>query len=177
MYVRLLERETESKTPPKSIFNEKFAASFLLSMAAGWLISFLVSLSVVLIALIAKELFQRKTQENYKPTETEFQTTKQDLFLDDLAHFTGNDGPIYVAICGHIFDVTRARTLYGPGGEYHVFAGHDASYGLATTSLAPNAVNKSTEDLSDTELDRMREWKSLFERKYPKVGKLLDYPQ
>jgi predicted heme/steroid binding protein len=49
--------------------------------------------------------------------------------LDELAQYDGSrpNEPIYVAIKGVVFDVSRKREVYGPGGSYHVFSGRDAS--------------------------------------------------
>lgn len=51
------------------------------------------------------------------------------ITVGDLATYTGQDAskPIYVAIKGRVYDVSRKREVYGPGGSYHVFAGKDAS--------------------------------------------------
>jgi predicted heme/steroid binding protein len=40
---------------------------------------------------------------------------------------SGEGGEIYVAIRGTIYDVTSKKDMYGPGGNYRVFAGKDAS--------------------------------------------------
>jgi membrane-associated progesterone receptor component len=37
------------------------------------------------------------------------------------------DMPIYVAIRGHVFDVSNNRDAYGPGKGYNVFCGKDSS--------------------------------------------------
>jgi membrane-associated progesterone receptor component len=54
-----------------------------------------------------------------------------------LAAFTGADGvsPIYICLSGVIYDVSSGRDFYGPGGNYHVFAGRDASQPLATMDI------------------------------------------
>lgn len=41
-----------------------------------------------------------------------------------LKTFTGmNNKPIYLAILGNIFDVSKAKKYYGPGENYNVFTG------------------------------------------------------
>ena len=56
--------------------------------------------------------------------------------LAELHNYDGADGkPIYVSINRIVYNVTKARNFYGPGGPYHVLAGHDASYALAAMKL------------------------------------------
>lgn len=44
----------------------------------------------------------------------------------------GEDGaPIYIGLLGTVFDVSKGASFYGKGGAYHVFAGRDATVGLA----------------------------------------------
>lgn len=46
----------------------------------------------------------------------------------DLLKYDGSGGSeIYVAVKGQVFDVSSKADMYGPGGNYHVFAGKDAS--------------------------------------------------
>ncbi|KAF9344731.1 hypothetical protein BGX34_005394 [Mortierella sp. NVP85] len=61
---------------------------------------------------------------------------------------TEEDKPIYVAIKSTVFDVSTKKTMYGPSGGYHCFAGKDAS------------KRKTLDD-----------WYSFFEKRYPIVGK------
>ncbi|KAI0522974.1 hypothetical protein KFK09_005363 [Dendrobium nobile] len=54
--------------------------------------------------------------------------------VEELAHFNGTDEklPILLGILGSVFDVTRGKSHYGPGGGYHHFAGRDASRAFAS---------------------------------------------
>ncbi len=52
-----------------------------------------------------------------------------------------------------------------PGGPYGVFAGRDASRGLATMTLNDESVRDEYDDLSglsELELEEMREWQQTF---------------
>lgn len=43
---------------------------------------------------------------------------------EELAKYKGEDGSdIYIALMGRVFDVTRGRDFYGPGGGYAFFSG------------------------------------------------------
>jgi hypothetical protein len=63
----------------------------------------------------------------------------------------------------------------GPGGSYNLFAGRDASRAYAKSSLEKEDVERrDVADLSPHERDTMYEWYSLFQAKYPVVGKLVE---
>ena len=71
------------------------------------------------------------------------------MSLTQLRSYDGessaSEGRICVAVNGKIFDVTRGKRFYGPGGPYSGFAGRDASRGLATFSVEP--VSDQYDDL------------------------------
>eukprot|EP00182_Erythrolobus_australicus_P005392 CAMPEP_0185831040 /NCGR_PEP_ID=MMETSP1353-20130828/1248_1 /TAXON_ID=1077150 /ORGANISM="Erythrolobus australicus, Strain CCMP3124" /LENGTH=126 /DNA_ID=CAMNT_0028529055 /DNA_START=225 /DNA_END=605 /DNA_ORIENTATION=+ len=71
-----------------------------------------------------------------------------------------------------VFDVSSAANFYGPGGPYELFAGKDASHGLATGSLAPADVTASTDNLDPPEIQALMGWHAKFLQKYPRVGYL-----
>eukprot|EP01128_Nolandella_sp_AFSM9_P000603 TRINITY_DN10752_c0_g1_i1.p2 TRINITY_DN10752_c0_g1~~TRINITY_DN10752_c0_g1_i1.p2 ORF type:complete len:149 (-),score=39.62 TRINITY_DN10752_c0_g1_i1:134-580(-) len=99
----------------------------------------------------------------------------RDFTLAQLATFRGGEGkPIYTAILGKVYDVSSKPMFYGPGGSYHVFAGHDISRALATGSLKEEDVNNSSLDgLSPQELQALEEWISTFS-KYPVIGRVVE---
>ncbi|AEO55039.1 hypothetical protein MYCTH_2314092 [Thermothelomyces thermophilus ATCC 42464] len=98
-----------------------------------------------------------------------------------LLPYNGEDGkPVYLAVRGRVFDVSRGRNFYGPGGPYANFAGRDASRGLACGSFAEDMLTKdldgpldTLEDLGPSELEALRGWEERFEEKYLVVGKLV----
>lgn len=99
-------------------------------------------------------------------------TLQQLKIYDGLAE--EGEGRICVAVNGKIFDVTRGKKFYGPGGPYSGFAGRDASRGLATFSVEP--VSDDYDDLSDLkpgEMEQVQEWELQFSEKYDLVGKLV----
>jgi predicted heme/steroid binding protein len=78
-------------------------------------------------------------------------TTQLKTFtLAELARYNGSNStlPIYLALDGYVYDVTKGREFYQVGGPYHDLAGRDASKEL---HLVGGGIIK---------------------RKYPVVGKL-----
>lgn len=61
----------------------------------------------------------------------------------ELAKYDGSNPnlPIYLAVNGTIFDVSASAHTYGPGGSYHVFAGHDASRAFVTGCFLEDRTN------------------------------------
>ncbi|KAG5563074.1 hypothetical protein RHGRI_005723 [Rhododendron griersonianum] len=95
-----------------------------------------------------------------------------DLTLQQLKQYDGTNPskPIYLAVKGRIFDVTTGKSLYGPGGDYAMFAGKDASRALAKMSKDEDDIVGSLHGLSDKEMGVLNDWEKKFEAKYPIVG-------
>jgi len=94
---------------------------------------------------------------------------------EELSEYNGeNPGlPIYVSVKGIVFDVSDSRKVYGPGGNYNVFTGKDASRAIAKWSMSEEDLNDNLDDLSQEELARLDDiYNKLYLSKYPKVGYL-----
>uniref|UniRef100_L7M742 Putative steroid membrane receptor n=1 Tax=Rhipicephalus pulchellus TaxID=72859 RepID=L7M742_RHIPC len=143
---------------------------------------FLSPLNVVLasicIYLIYKIFFSRQhSRSSEVKREPELPPMKKrDMTLEEIRKYdgTGEDGRVLVAVNGKVFDVTKGRHFYGPGGPYHAFAGYDASRGLATFSVErPKDGYDDLSDLNPMEMESVREWEMQFTEKYHYVGRLL----
>ncbi|KAF2755403.1 putative progesterone binding protein [Pseudovirgaria hyperparasitica] len=77
--------------------------------------------------------------------------------------------PTYVAIKGKVYDVSN-KDAYGPGGQYHVFAGKDASRALAKSSLKAEEAVPQWQDLDDKEKTVLEEWVTFFSKRYNVMG-------
>ncbi|KAL6544251.1 Bifunctional protein GlmU [Orobanche gracilis] len=94
---------------------------------------------------------------------------------EELKDYNGTDQskPIYVAIRGQIYDVTSGKSFYGPGGDYCVFAGKDASRALAKMSKKEIDVVSNLDGLTEKEIAVLADWENKFKAKYPIVGKVV----
>jgi membrane-associated progesterone receptor component len=102
---------------------------------------------------------------------------KHDMTLAELRQYDGvnnEEGRVCVAVNGKVFDVTKGKRFYGPGGPYSSFAGRDATRGLATFSVeAPSEDYDDLSDLNSMQMESVREWEIQFQEKYHYVGRLL----
>ncbi|RMD43262.1 hypothetical protein DV735_g1863, partial [Chaetothyriales sp. CBS 134920] len=95
------------------------------------------------------------------------------ITYEELAQHDGSDEsrPVYVAIKGTVFDVGKNKA-YGPGGNYHVFAGKDPSRALALSSLKAEDCVPEWDDLEDKHKTVLEEWYTFFSRRYNIVGQV-----
>ncbi|XP_036788631.2 membrane-associated progesterone receptor component 2 isoform X2 [Manis pentadactyla] len=99
---------------------------------------------------------------------------KRDFSLEQLRQYDGSRTPrILLAVNGKVFDVTKGSKFYGPAGPYGIFAGRDASRGLATFCLDKDALKEEYDDLSDlnaVQMESVREWEMQFKGKTSSSG-------
>ncbi len=93
----------------------------------------------------------------------------------ELAAYDGSDPamPLLIAVRGQVYDVTRGRSFYGPGGPYGMFAGRDCTRALAKMAFDEALFTGDIEGLDREELDKLEEWIEMFDGKYRRIGRLL----
>jgi membrane-associated progesterone receptor component len=101
-----------------------------------------------------------------------------------LRHFDGSINentddpkPVYLSVGGTVFDVSKGRDFYGPGGPYEVFAGRECGAALATMSFDESLLDdvSACENLGVGDKAELGNWLEKFEhyRCYPVKGRLV----
>ncbi|KAF5357579.1 hypothetical protein D9758_007457 [Tetrapyrgos nigripes] len=103
----------------------------------------------------------------------------QRLFSERLlSEFDGSkEGrPIYLAIDGDVYDVTKGRA-YQPGGSYHILTGVDAARAFATGCFKDHRTH-DLRGLSNKELDSIKHWKTFYaeHKDYFRIGRVSHPP-
>ncbi|GAA5909350.1 cytochrome b5-like heme/steroid binding domain-containing protein [Sporobolomyces salmoneus] len=123
---------------------------------------------------------------NYRPLHHPKSTKWEKFTPEQLAKFDGKQpgeqdgGRILFAIRRKVYDVTAGKSFYGPGGSYEIFAGRDASRGLAKQSFEPDMLTPldqeidTLEDLTKTEWDNLLGWETHFQTKYFQCGDYIE---
>uniref|UniRef100_A0A0D3FF67 Cytochrome b5 heme-binding domain-containing protein n=2 Tax=Oryza TaxID=4527 RepID=A0A0D3FF67_9ORYZ len=107
---------------------------------------------------------------------------------EELAVYNGTDEslPILLGILGSVFDVTKGKSNYGPGGGYHHFAGSSwklAKFqflpeidviGSASTSFpSSDGLTDSLQGLSSMEVNSIVDWRKFYFERYIFAGKIV----
>jgi len=137
-------------------------------------------LLIFICAYILYKMWARHKEDTAPPPPREPELPplqKQDFSLETLKVYDGTEscqGRVLIAVNHKVFDVTKGKKFYGPGGPYAAFAGKDASRGLATFSV--EGIDDRHDDLSDlspAQMESVREWEEQFTDRYVYIGKLL----
>lgn len=144
--------------------------------------SFFTPLNTILLGLVVYvgyQLFKPTPPASLPKAEppTVFRTFTPHTLLEN----NGTNGrPIYLAIRGRVFDVSRKPHFYGPGGPYENFAGRDATRGLAKGSFDREMLTEdldapldNLEGLGAEDMETLSGWEESFSGNYPVIGKLV----
>jgi predicted heme/steroid binding protein len=98
------------------------------------------------------------------------------LSLNQLREFDGTSGSrILMSLKGKIFDVTKSKESYGPGGSYCLFAGRDVTKSLSCMNLSEDFLDHPTyiPDTEDAKKSLEKWWKHMSEQ-YEEVGEVVN---
>ncbi|XP_026745738.1 membrane-associated progesterone receptor component 2-like [Trichoplusia ni] len=133
-------------------------------------------ITAVIVAVLLYKIYTKFIKVPVEAPAVDLPKLRKDMTVAELRQYDGQQAGkrVLVAVNGWIFDVTRGRRFYGPGGPYAAFGGKDASRGLATFSVTSS--DKEYDDLSDLnsmQMESVKEWEAQFREKYDLVGRLL----
>jgi len=91
---------------------------------------------------------------------------------EELAKYDGSPGSpgLYLALMGQVFDVSKGKDYYGPGGGYSFFSGRDASRAFVTGDFEEKGLIDNVEGLTKDDYMGLEEWSSFYNKDYTKVG-------
>ena len=81
--------------------------------------------------------------------------------------------PIYLAILGKIFDVSRAPEHYSQEGGYGFFSGRDGSRAFITGQFNEAGLIDKVDDLNNAQIKALFDWVQFYEEEYILVGYLV----
>nr|CAG4642674.1 EOG090X0A5G [Evadne anonyx] len=100
------------------------------------------------------------------PIKTEKVFTKQ-----ELSKFKGENGsPIYLALMGKIYDVSKGKDFYGPGGGYSFFTGLDGTRAFVSGDFTPTGLIEDISGLDNSEYLGILNWMEFYAKDYSYVG-------
>lgn len=121
-------------------------------------------LAVALSATLAED-FKLKYKPATKPVRL---FTEEELKRHDGS---AEGHPIYMAVKGVVFDVTRGKEFYGKGAPYNALVGKDSSRAVAKMSLDPADLTSDTTGLTEEQLESLESiFEETYKAKYPIVG-------
>lgn len=93
---------------------------------------------------------------------------------DELAEFDGSSGPsdIYIGFLGLVYNVSSSAKHYGPGSEYSVFAGRDATRAFVTGNFTHD-LHDNIKDIEESMYNHIEAWASFYSSSYPVVGRII----
>ncbi|XP_060078414.1 neuferricin-like [Ylistrum balloti] len=93
---------------------------------------------------------------------------------DELWKYRGEDGGIvYLAVLGEVFDVSKGRKHYGPGGGYEFFSGRDGSRAYVSGDFTEAGLIDDITGLSLTDIRGLGDWVKFYRKDYKYVGKVV----
>ncbi|XP_062570541.1 LOW QUALITY PROTEIN: neuferricin-like [Saccostrea cucullata] len=94
----------------------------------------------------------------------------------ELEKYRGVDGSdIYLAVLGQVFDVTKGRKHYGPGGTYHFFTGNAGTRAFVSGDFTKEGLKEDLTGLSLQDIQGIAGWVDFYKQQYTYIGKLIGH--
>lgn len=111
-------------------------------------------------------------------SEPQFDSTGEGEKLfskEEISNYNGekNSPGIFLSILGKVFDVSKGKKHYGPGGSYHGFAGRDASRAFVTGDFSESGLTDDVMGLTPQDLKSIQDWSLFYLKEYSYKGKLV----
>lgn len=91
---------------------------------------------------------------------------------EELLKYDGHSDPqILLAFLGLVYNVTLGAQHYGPGAEYNVFAGRDATRAFVTGNFTHD-LHDDIRDIDEEMYTHIESWASFYGTSYPVVGRI-----
>ncbi|XP_074030803.1 neuferricin [Leptinotarsa decemlineata] len=122
---------------------------------------------------VIASLFGSLLFSHYRSTSHPEPTSEKLFGKDELKLYNGLDKPeLYLSLLGYVFDVSKGFKHYGPGQQYNIFIGCDASRSFVTGDFNKDDINDEVADLNRDELKSLQHWLNFYKKEYVEVGKL-----
>lgn len=123
---------------------------------------------VIAVAFITKNILIYLFGESKK--EEEIKNQVRVFSADELKKMT-NGKELYLSILGSVYDVSKGAKHYAPGGSYSFFSGIDGSRAFVTGNFKDD-LNDNVDDLSDSQIADLFNWKKTYDDGYVYQGVL-----
>jgi len=116
------------------------------------------------------ERLKRKTEE----VKSERSTKEKVFSASELAKYDGSKGSpgLFLSMLGIVYDVSKGKEYYGPGGGYSFFAGKDASRAFVSGQFDEEGLISDVSGLTSADYLGLDEWSTFYEKDYVRVGLL-----
>ena len=108
------------------------------------------------------------------PSASSMKSTPSKMFTpEELKLYDGSEGSkgLYLAFYGKVYDVSKGKQHYGPGGGYSFFAARDATRAFVTGDFTDEGLVEDVEGLSPQEMLEVKRWEEFYEKDYTLIGK------
>lgn len=128
------------------------------------------------LALLQTAFLLSRSQSSRAPVERQKSYSASAGVLSGAS--VASHGPeaetLWLAVLGHVFDVSAGRANYGPDGGYSGFVGRDGSRAFATGQFDDAGLVPGLDGLSEQQVVDVWGWKEFYEgeAKYPFVGRV-----